>query len=82
MASQIYRYLVAMIWSDEQACGDESLASKLGTPVPTATDLGAISPYFVQRYGFKPECRVVAFTGDNCSALAGMFCFLYHDPHM
>ncbi|KAJ0177628.1 hypothetical protein K1T71_006501 [Dendrolimus kikuchii] len=54
------------------ACGDENLATKLGTPVPTATDLGTISPYFVQRYGFKPECRVVAFTGDNCSALAGL----------
>lgn len=55
-----------------KTCGDETLATKLGTPVPSATDLGTISPYFVQRYGFKPECRVVAFTGDNCSALAGL----------
>ena len=26
---------------------------------------GAISSYFVQRYGFPPGCKVVAFTGDN-----------------
>ncbi|XP_037296897.1 xylulose kinase isoform X2 [Manduca sexta] len=63
-----------MQWDERalKACGDETLESKLGAPVPTATDLGAISPYYVQRYGFKPECRVVAFTGDNCSALAGL----------
>lgn len=55
-----------------QACGDETLASKLGDPVPSATVVSAISPYYVQRYGFRPDCKVVAFTGDNCSALAGM----------
>ena len=26
----------------------------------------------VQRYGFSPDCNVVAFTGDNPSSLAGM----------
>ena len=26
---------------------------------------GAISSYYVRRYGFSPECKVVAFTGDN-----------------
>ncbi|CAH0582887.1 unnamed protein product [Chrysodeixis includens] len=63
-----------MTWWDKalEACGDENLATKLGTPVPSATVVGCISPYFVGRYGFKPECRVVAFTGDNCSALAGL----------
>ena len=25
----------------------------------------------VERYGFSPECEVVAFTGDNPAALAG-----------
>ncbi|XP_072929379.1 xylulose kinase [Epargyreus clarus] len=64
----------SMKWCEKalNACGDESLASKLGEPVPSATVLGSISPYFVQRYGFKPECKVIAFTGDNCSALAGL----------
>lgn len=26
---------------------------------------GAISAYYVQRYGFPSGCKVVAFTGDN-----------------
>ncbi|XP_026331322.1 xylulose kinase-like, partial [Hyposmocoma kahamanoa] len=55
-----------------EACGDETLESKLGEPVPTASHLGPISSYFVKRYGFDPKCSVVAFTGDNCSALAGL----------
>ncbi|GBP52482.1 Xylulose kinase [Eumeta japonica] len=55
-----------------KACGDDSLSEKLGVPVPTSTIVGNISPYYVQRYGFKPDCRVAAFTGDNCSALAGL----------
>ncbi|RVE44325.1 hypothetical protein evm_011049 [Chilo suppressalis] len=61
-------------WDEQalKACGDDSLESKLGEPVPSATDLGAVSPYFVDRYGFHSKCRVVAFTGDNCSALAGL----------
>lgn len=63
-----------MKWDETllKACGDETLADKLGEPVPTATVLGTINPYFVHRYGFQPECKVVAFTGDNCSALAGL----------
>lgn len=55
-----------------QVCGDESLKDKLGEPIPSASVVGTISPYYVQRYGFKSDCKVVAFTGDNCSALAGM----------
>ncbi|CAH2040183.1 unnamed protein product, partial [Iphiclides podalirius] len=55
-----------------KACGDETLESKLGDPVPTSSILGKISPYYVHRYGFKPDCKVIAFTGDNCSALAGL----------
>ncbi|KAI8421195.1 hypothetical protein MSG28_008264 [Choristoneura fumiferana] len=59
-------------WTDDIACGDETLAEKLGAPVATATALGPVSEYFVRRYGFRPDCRVVAFTGDNSSALAGL----------
>ncbi|XP_045449425.1 xylulose kinase [Melitaea cinxia] len=61
-------------WHEQalQACGDETLASKLGDPVPTATVVSAICPYYVQRYGFRSDCKVVAFTGDNCSALAAL----------
>uniref|UniRef100_A0A8C4Q585 Xylulose kinase n=1 Tax=Eptatretus burgeri TaxID=7764 RepID=A0A8C4Q585_EPTBU len=48
------------------------LAKKLGNPVPSHTILGNISPYLVERYGFSPNCHVIAFTGDNPASLAGM----------
>ncbi|XP_034039344.1 xylulose kinase, partial [Thalassophryne amazonica] len=44
----------------------------LGTPQPSSSVLGAVSSYFVQRYGFSKSCRVVTFTGDNPASLAGM----------
>ncbi len=49
------------------------LEEKLGQPVPTESVLGKISPYFIERYGFNPECKIVAFTGDNPSSFAGMY---------
>ncbi|XP_023948312.1 xylulose kinase [Bicyclus anynana] len=64
----------SMQWCEKalNACGDDTLRDKLGAPVRSATTVGAVGGYFVQRYGFPPTCRVVAFTGDNCSALAGL----------
>ncbi|CAH3929724.1 unnamed protein product [Pieris brassicae] len=61
-------------WCEQalKACGNEHLATKLGSPVPSATVVGNISQYFVKRYGFTSDCAVIAFTGDNCSALAGL----------
>ncbi len=48
------------------------LASKLCTPVPSATRVGEIAPYFVHKYGFTPGTPLLAFTGDNPSSLVGM----------
>ncbi|XP_071590757.1 xylulose kinase isoform X3 [Heliangelus exortis] len=48
------------------------LEEKLGCPVPSHSILGPISPYYSQRYGFSPDCKIVAFTGDNPASLAGM----------
>ncbi|GMT18661.1 hypothetical protein PFISCL1PPCAC_9958, partial [Pristionchus fissidentatus] len=48
------------------------LRSKLGQTIPASTDLGSISPFFVSRFGFSPECRVVSFTGDNLSSIADL----------
>ncbi|XP_014662344.1 PREDICTED: xylulose kinase-like [Priapulus caudatus] len=62
-------------WSTEclQACvPDGSLEAKLGAPVPSHSDVGPISQYMVDRYGFHPKCRVIAFTGDNPASLAGL----------
>ncbi|KAJ8684028.1 hypothetical protein QAD02_019820 [Eretmocerus hayati] len=60
-------------WCDEllQACAP-NLREKLDKPVPSDTDIGPISSYFVERFGFDENCRIVAFTGDNPSSLAGM----------
>ncbi|XP_059018048.1 xylulose kinase isoform X1 [Mustela lutreola] len=61
------------VWSQVclRACAPH-LEEKLGSPVPSCSVLGAISSYFVQRYGFPAGCKVVAFTGDNPASLAGM----------
>ncbi|MEO6603551.1 MAG: FGGY family carbohydrate kinase [Polyangiaceae bacterium] len=48
------------------------LERRLPKPVPSATRVGAIAPYFVARYGFAPGTPVIAFTGDNPSSLVGM----------
>ncbi|RWS31213.1 xylulose kinase-like protein [Leptotrombidium deliense] len=57
-----------------QACLDAcapNLSEKLGEPVSSSHILGFISAYFVERYGFREDCRVVAFTGDNPASLVG-----------
>uniref|UniRef100_I3MNP7 Xylulose kinase n=1 Tax=Ictidomys tridecemlineatus TaxID=43179 RepID=I3MNP7_ICTTR len=61
------------VWSQTclGACAPH-LEEKLGLPVPSCSVVGAISSYYVQRYGFPPGCKVVAFTGDNPASLAGM----------
>ncbi|KAI9203386.1 xylulose kinase [Polychytrium aggregatum] len=50
--------------------GPKALRRRLGEPVLSQSVLGSISRYFVERYGFDPECKIVAFTGDNPSTLA------------
>ena len=48
------------------------LARRLGSPVFSGSVLGPPSPYMRDRFGLPAEARVVAFTGDNPSSLAGM----------
>ena len=48
------------------------LAQKLLPAVPSATRVGELAPYFVERFGFAPGTPVLAFTGDNPSSLVGM----------
>ena len=47
------------------------LSKLLGVPSPL-TVLGAIAPYYVQRYGFSKKCRITTFTGDNPASMVGM----------
>lgn len=60
-------------WSNAclNACA-ANLDQLLGEPVSGFTVLGNVSQYFVNRFCFSPTCKVVACTGDNPSALAGM----------
>lgn len=48
------------------------LLDKLPSPAAATTIQGAISAYFVNKYGFSPDCRCALFTGDNPASLVGM----------
>ncbi|EFN82885.1 xylulose kinase isoform X1 [Harpegnathos saltator] len=60
-------------WDDMllETCAS-GLREKLGEPVSSCSDIGPISPYFVERFGFNEKCRIIALTGDNPSSLVGM----------
>lgn len=49
-----------------------ALAERLGEPVPSHAMVGRIGPQFRRRYGFAPECMVIAASGDNPCSLAGL----------
>ncbi|XP_042202745.1 xylulose kinase [Callorhinchus milii] len=61
------------VWSEKclDACAP-GLKEKLGNPMPSHAVLGTISPYLIERYGFNPDCKIVAFTGDNAGSMAGL----------
>ncbi|KAJ8654623.1 hypothetical protein O0I10_009674 [Lichtheimia ornata] len=62
-------------WEDKllKHCGGDSLHDKLGLePVEGGVELGKIHPFFVERYGFHPECGIMPFTGDNSATLVSM----------
>jgi xylulokinase len=48
------------------------LAAKLAPVVESDTVVGKISAYFVQRFGFSPECKILPGTGDNPASLVGL----------
>jgi xylulokinase len=52
--------------------GGDKLQAKLGKPLPSHTVAGNISKYFVEKYGFSPDCQVILFSGDNPNSLAGL----------
>jgi xylulokinase len=45
--------------------GDKDFRRKLPDIVAPDTIVGKIALYFVRKYGFSPECKVVAGSGDN-----------------
>ena len=48
------------------------LAKRLPELVPSASVIGAVSPYFVENYGLNPAARAVAWSGDNPNSLIGV----------
>ena len=51
----------------------DSLKQKLGdVPEDGGIHLGEISKYYVDRYGFRPNCTIVASTGDNPSTILAL----------
>ncbi|KND00369.1 uncharacterized protein SPPG_04693 [Spizellomyces punctatus DAOM BR117] len=60
-------------WDDRllNLCGAD-LRRKLGAVVKTDAVIGFIASYFVERYGFRKDCMVVAWSGDNPDSLASL----------
>ena len=48
------------------------LGEKLGPIVASHATIGKIHRYYAVRYGFSPDCRIIAFSGDNPNSLAGL----------
>ncbi|CAN3375182.1 hypothetical protein DIURU_001116 [Diutina rugosa] len=58
---------------DEAKKGAKELAEKLGEPSPVGyKHIGTVASYWVDRYGFSPECRVYSFTGDNLATILAL----------
>ncbi|MBM4141989.1 MAG: carbohydrate kinase [Lentisphaerae bacterium] len=53
-------------------CTGPGLERRLGPLVPSHTVIGPVSPWLAARHGFRPDCQVVAFSGDNPNSLAGL----------
>ena len=45
--------------------GESTLRNKLLPIVSPYTIVGRIATYFIERYGFSPDCRIIAGSGDN-----------------
>ena len=45
--------------------GESALRNKLLPIVSPYTIIGRIATFFIERYGFSPDCRIIAGSGDN-----------------
>jgi len=45
---------------------------KLGETVPSHAVVGNVARFFVDRFGFDPKCKIVAWSGDNPCSVAGL----------
>ena len=64
--------LEAQNWDDELIVATaQDLIDKLPLLKPSNEQVGSISSYFVEKYGFSKECQIYAFSGDNPNSLIG-----------
>jgi len=60
-------------WSPEAMNATAPELARRLTPVTVSSSpVGPIHAYFVERYGFSPECQVLPFSGDNPCSLIGL----------
>ncbi|CAI2163750.1 17306_t:CDS:2 [Funneliformis geosporum] len=65
-------------WEDKllDICGDgagRELKEKLGEPeIEGIKILGNVNEYFVKRYGFNKDCKIIPFTGDNPATIISL----------
>jgi len=68
-------------WSDavlQSSAVPDGLGERLAAPgysaepAPSHEVLGSVSPFITERWGLDPACSVVASSGDNCCAVAGL----------
>ena len=53
--------------------GVEELKRKIGEIKPVSYQTsGSIAPYFVEKYGFSPDSKIVSFTGDNLATIISL----------
>jgi len=56
-----------------RACGGPELREKIGPePVLGGTALGKVASWWVDRWGFDPDCLVTSFTGDNPATMVAL----------
>jgi xylulokinase len=48
------------------------LGEKLLPIIPSESVVGSLAPYFVEKFGFRPDTQVVAWSGDNPNSLIGV----------
>lgn len=48
------------------------LESRLGPLAAAHARAGSLHAYYAERYGFRPDCAVITFSGDNPNSLAGL----------
>jgi xylulokinase len=51
--------------SDGLPGGESTLRNKLLPIISPQTTVGRIATYFIEKYGFSPDCRIIAGSGDN-----------------